>query len=74
LRFAALMRATDDEERLRALRRATAMLKGTPFDVVQFANDLLHWSDETRRRWIFQYHQYGDFAATNTDTEEDTTR
>jgi CRISPR type I-E-associated protein CasB/Cse2 len=78
LRFAALMRATDAEDRLRSLRRAAAMLKkNAPFNVVQFADDVLGWSDETRRRWIFQYHQYGDFASASApadnETEEDPT-
>jgi CRISPR type I-E-associated protein CasB/Cse2 len=70
-RFAALVRATNDEERLRALRRAAAMLRNAPFNIPRFAEDLLHWSDDTRRRWIFEYHQYGDVAPGAGETNEE---
>ncbi|MGE3869892.1 MAG: type I-E CRISPR-associated protein Cse2/CasB [Pseudorhodoplanes sp.] len=62
LRFVALVRADDPEERLRHLRRAVALARGKSFDVPRFAEDMLRWSDETRRRWIFEYHQQGRAA------------
>ncbi len=61
-RFGSLMRATDPEERLRYLRRAIALLGGTPFNIHDFAQDILRWSDRTRQKWIFQYYQQGAAA------------
>ncbi|MEX2454043.1 MAG: type I-E CRISPR-associated protein Cse2/CasB [Rhodospirillaceae bacterium] len=68
LRFASLLRASDPEDRLRHLRRAAAQIRARGFDVVRFADDMLNWKDEARRRWIFQYHQQGRAAPQDTDT------
>lgn len=62
LRFEALIRADDPNERLRQLRRAVALARSKSFDVGRFAQDMLRWNDETRRRWIFQYYQEGRAA------------
>lgn len=69
LRFAALIRAADPEERLRHLRRAVVLARGKNFDVPRFADDVLRWSDETRQRWIFEYHQQGRAAPGAPGTE-----
>jgi CRISPR type I-E-associated protein CasB/Cse2 len=61
MRFGTLMRALDagdDTDRaLRALRRVLPMLDDAPFDVGSFVRDLIFLSDETRRRWVFDYWQ-----------------
>lgn len=71
LRFAALVRADDPEERLRHLRRAVALARGRSFDVPRFAEDMLRWSDETRRRWIFEYHQQGRAAPVEPEADSE---
>jgi CRISPR system Cascade subunit CasB len=72
LRFAALVRAEDANERLRHLRRAVALIRGKSFDVGRFAEDMLWWNDERRRRWIFEYHQQGRAAPTDPDSDTET--
>lgn len=61
LRFNALMQAMqrgDPGIRLRALRRAVMLAqKAGPFSVKRFAGDILFWSDETARRWAYDYWQ-----------------
>lgn len=71
LRFAALVRADDPQERLRHLRRAAALAHRKSFDVARFAEDILHWNDATRRRWIFEYHQQGRAAPVDDDKIEE---
>lgn len=66
LRFSALMRADAPAERLRHLRRAAAVARHHRFDIAAFAADMLAWNDDTRRRWIFEYHQR--FLAAPDDT------
>lgn len=70
LRFAALVRSDEPEERLRHLRRAVAVADRRGFDVARFAEDMLRWDDETRRRWIFQYHQRAHAAPAATERTE----
>lgn len=72
LRFAALAKAQEPVERLRHLRRAVALCRGKPFNVARFAEDMLWWNDNTRRRWIFEYHQEGRAAPTDNDASEGT--
>lgn len=54
LRFQRLMRAEGDELP-EALRRAIT-LADRSCNVAQLGGDLLHWGDETRRRWCFDYY------------------
>lgn len=59
LRFQALMVTmdrADGAEQLTALRRALAHVKDTPFDVRGLVWDILHFSDDTRIRWTFDYY------------------
>lgn len=61
LRFNALMQAMrrgDSQTRLRALRRAVIVAqKEGRFSVARLAGDILFWSDETARRWAYDYWQ-----------------
>lgn len=74
LRFGNLIRAREPEGLVRHLRRAVDLLGGRHFRIPQFAADILVWNDDTRRRWIFQYHQEGAAAPDpeNTDAREET--
>lgn len=54
LRFQRLMRAEGDELP-EALRRAI-MLADRRCNVARLGGDLLHWGEETRRRWCFDYY------------------
>lgn len=60
-RFGTLIRAlaADDEpdRMVRSLRRAERLLGDAHFDVGAFVRDILFLSDETRRRWVYQYWQ-----------------
>lgn len=59
LRFQSLMAAihrADDAEQMKALRRALALAKDAPFNITGFVRDLLHFSDQTRIRWTFDYY------------------
>jgi CRISPR-associated protein Cse2 (CRISPR_cse2) len=60
LRFGALMQAlggSDKGAQIRSLRRTMMILKNTNFDVRQFAGDILHLNEKTRRDWTYQYWQ-----------------
>lgn len=70
LRFNALVRADDPEERLRHLRRTIALSRGRTFNVGRFAEDMLWWGDRVRRRWVFEYYQQGRAAPDSSDTEK----
>ena len=61
LRFRRLIEAGPPEERLILLRRAV-QLADRKMDVRRLAAACLDWSDETRRRWIFEYHNAGAAA------------
>jgi len=61
LRFRRLIQAGSPEERLTALRRAVALAAGR-INVRELAAACLKWSDDSRRRWIFEYYAAG-FAA-----------
>lgn len=54
LRFQRLMRAEGDELP-EALRRAIT-LADRSCNVARLGGDLLHWGEETRRRWCFDYY------------------
>lgn len=58
MRFRRLIEAETLEERLIALRRAVQLADRT-LNVRELARACLIWSDERRRRWIFQYHSAG---------------
>jgi CRISPR system Cascade subunit CasB len=61
LRFRRLIEAREGEERLTALRRAVALARGR-VAVRELAAACLDWSEDRRRRWIFEYYNAG-FAA-----------
>ena len=58
LRFRRLMEAPTPEERLIALRRATALAHGQ-INVRDLAAACLDWSEPRRQRWIFEYYAAG---------------
>jgi CRISPR system Cascade subunit CasB len=58
LRFRRLMEAATPEERLVAFRRAVALARGR-INVRDLAAACLDWSDNRRRRWIFEYYAAG---------------
>jgi CRISPR type I-E-associated protein CasB/Cse2 len=60
LRFNALMKAMthgDADGKLKALRRAVALLGDQPFQAARFVRDLLYFDDRTRIDWVFAYFQ-----------------
>jgi len=61
LRFRRLIEAESEEDRLIALRRAVQLAdrRLNPFEL---AAACLDWSDERRRRWIFEYYNAGAAA------------
>ena len=54
LRFRRLMEADGWDDRLIAFRRLVAIAKGD-LPVRDLAAALLHWTDNRRRRWVFDY-------------------
>jgi CRISPR type I-E-associated protein CasB/Cse2 len=78
LRFNALMKAMthgEPDEKLRALRRAMALLGDAGFNIGNFVRDLLHFDDRTRIDWVFAYFhtpRHGDAepGATRQDQKE----
>jgi CRISPR system Cascade subunit CasB len=67
LRFRRMIEAEDPEERLTLLRRAV-QLAGRKLNVRELAAACLDWSQDRRRRWIFEYYAAG-LAAPKADTE-----
>ncbi len=65
LRFRRLIEASDEGERLTAMRRAVA-LAGGEMNLRELTGACLDWSDHRRRRWIFEYYNAG-FAAPAAD-------
>jgi CRISPR system Cascade subunit CasB len=61
LRFRRLIEAEGGEDRLTSCRRAVALTGGT-INVRELAAACLDWSEDRRRRWIFEYYAAG-FAA-----------
>jgi CRISPR system Cascade subunit CasB len=61
LRFRRLIEAETPEERLIVLRRAV-QLADRRLNVRELALACLNWSDEMRRRWIFEYYNAGRAA------------
>jgi CRISPR system Cascade subunit CasB len=66
LRFRRLIEASALEDRLTQLRRAVALADRT-MQVRELAAACLDWSEKRRRRWIFEYHDAG-FAAPSETT------
>jgi CRISPR type I-E-associated protein CasB/Cse2 len=59
-RFATLLRAAEERDwdaLRRALRRAFAILGGTPFNIPAFVEDLVFLNDRRLRRWTYDYWQ-----------------
>ena len=54
LRFRRLMEADTEDERLIAFRRLAA-ITGHKLNIPDLAAALLNWSDERKRRWIYDY-------------------
>lgn len=58
LRFRALMEARTEDERLTGFRRLVTLADRT-LKVADLADALLAWTDERRRRWVFDYWNAG---------------
>ncbi|MFC7557404.1 type I-E CRISPR-associated protein Cse2/CasB [Pseudoroseomonas wenyumeiae] len=58
LRFRRLLEAESPDERLTAFRRLVA-LAGGRLNVTDLADALLHWTEGTKRRWIYDYWKAG---------------
>lgn len=72
LRFRRLIEAEVPDERLTVMRRAV-QLADRALNVRELADACLDWSDDTRRRWIFEYYAAGRAAPEiETDIAEDT--
>ena len=74
LRFQALVRITEQRELVAPLRRAMAVVRGTPLRVAELAADLYFWNERTRIAWCFQYYdssnaapEQGEFHLEETD-------
>jgi CRISPR system Cascade subunit CasB len=67
LRFRRLIEAEDLEERLTLLRRA-AQLADRKLNLRELAAACLDWSQERRRRWLFEYYAAGRAAPDNTES------
>jgi CRISPR system Cascade subunit CasB len=67
LRFRRLIEAEDPEERLTLLRRAV-QLAGRKLSVRELAAACLDWSQERRRRWLFEYYAAGRAAPDNAES------
>ena len=70
LRFRRLMEADTEDERLIAFRRLAA-IAGKKLNIADFSAALLNWSDERKRRWIYDYWNAGQID-TPAHTEETT--
>jgi CRISPR type I-E-associated protein CasB/Cse2 len=70
IRFRRLIEAETLEDRLTMLRRAV-QLAGCQMSVRELARACLNWTETTRRRWLFEYHNAGATAplAHNTTVE-----
>ena len=62
LRFQTLIHTTDYKALIAPLRRAMAIVRGTPVNVVALAADLHRWNENTRTNWCFQYYGASDAA------------
>lgn len=58
LRFRRLLEAVEPDERLAAFRRMVALADGR-VPVFDLARSLLDWTEERRRRWIYNYWNAG---------------
>jgi CRISPR system Cascade subunit CasB len=58
LRFRRLLEASEPDERLMAFRRMVG-LAGGAVPVFDLVRSLLDWSEERRRRWIYDYWNAG---------------
>lgn len=54
LRFRGLLRLDSTDELFRGLRRALPLI-GHKTSLIQMANDVYWWNDETRKRWAYNY-------------------
>jgi CRISPR system Cascade subunit CasB len=69
LRFRRLLACRDDDELAREMRRFVALAGGT-VNIGDLAESLFYWSDRTRARWAFYYHDAG-FAAPEPKSESE---
>ena len=67
LRFRRLMEAETEEERLIAFRRL-AGITGHTLNIRDLSRALLNWSEESRRRWVYDYWNAGTPTGTGTVT------
>ena len=70
LRFQTLVRTTGYADLITPLRRAMAIVRQTPIDIVALASDLYRWNEDTRTAWCFQY--FGASASVPEQTLEET--
>lgn len=68
LRFRRLLQAGTPDEQLTAFRRAIALTSNKTANVGDLADSLLHWNDQRRQRWIFDYYNAGEAAVTSEET------
>ncbi len=54
LRFRQILDARDDDELFTRLRRVLPLVKNE-LHPVRLANDVLHWGDAVRKRWVYAY-------------------
>jgi CRISPR system Cascade subunit CasB len=67
IRFRRLIAAGTLEDRLTMLRRAVR-LADEKMNLRELARACFDWSEETRRRWIFEYYNAGAAAPDTDDT------
>lgn len=73
LRFRRLLEAETEDERLAAFRRLAAMADQT-LNVGDLCGALLNWSDNRKRRWVYDYWNAGEPTQTETASKtEDVT-
>ena len=70
LRFQRIIHTRDRAQLITPLRRAMAIIRKNPINVIALARDLYYWNERTRNSWCFQYFgaekteprktQYGD--------------
>lgn len=72
LRFRRVLEAPSSDEQLTAFRRLVAFAGGS-LDVRDLAASLLDWSEERRRRWIYDYWNAGQPANESSKPAEEAT-
>ncbi len=71
-RFRRLLQTERGEEQVTAFVRLVKLLDGR-VNVSALADDFLHWNEQTKRRWAFEYYAAGLAAFTGTATSSEET-